>query len=80
VRQADPPQLVDITENIARRFPGFNPDVLTCPRDHDAIELLPVIVAKSNPYVPLDFANGDGVVIDRVRLSTRIAQLAIERI
>lgn len=80
MRQADPPQLVDITENIARGFPGFNPDVLTCPPDHDAIELLPVIVAKSHTYVPLDFANGGGVVIDRVRLSTRIAQLAIERI
>lgn len=80
MRQSSPPQLVDITENIARKFPGFNPDVLICPPDHDAIELLPAIVAKSHPYVPLDFANGDGVVIDRVRLSTRIAQLAIERI
>ena len=80
MRQANPPQLVDITENIARRFPGFNPDVLTCPPDHEAIELLPVIVAKPYPFVPLDFANGGGVVVDRVRLSTRIAQLAIARI
>ncbi|MDQ1472382.1 MAG: hypothetical protein QOJ99_3862, partial [Bryobacterales bacterium] len=68
------------TENIARNFPGFNSDVLSCPRESDAIELLPVIVAKPYPYVPVDFSNGDGVVIDRVRLSTRIAQLAIERI
>jgi Domain of unknown function (DUF4062) len=80
MRQASPPQLVDITENIARNFPGFNPDVLSCPQEHDAIELLPMIVAKPYPYVPVDFSNGDGVVIDRVRLSTRIAQLAIERI
>jgi hypothetical protein len=34
--------------------------VLTCPMEHDAIELLPVIVAKHYLFVPVDFSNGDG--------------------
>jgi len=35
---------------------------------------------KSYPYVPLEFATGESVVIDRVRLASRIAQLAVEKI
>jgi hypothetical protein len=40
---------------------------------------MPTIIAKTYPYVPLE-EPGDTVVIDRVLLASRIAQLAIERV
>lgn len=80
LRQKNPPDLVQVTPNIVQNFIGFNPDLVQCQPDQDAMELLPVIVGKAHPYVPLEFTNGESVIIDRVRLASRIAQLAIERI
>ena len=80
LRQKNPPDLVQVTPNIVQNFPGFNPELVQCQPDQDEMELLPVIVGKPYPYVPLEFATGESVVIDRVRLASRIAQLAIERI
>ena len=80
LQQKNPPDLVQVTPNIIQNFPGFNPDLVQCQADQDEMELLPVIVGKPYPYVPLEFANGESVVIDRVRLASRIAQLAVARI
>jgi Domain of unknown function (DUF4062) len=80
LRQKNPPDLIQVTPNIVQNFPGFNPELVQCQPNQDGMELLPVIVGKPYPYVPLEFATGESVVIDRVRLASRIAQLAIERI
>jgi hypothetical protein len=80
LRANDPPELTQITPTIARNFPGFNRELIPCRPDLDGIDVLPIVVSKEYPYVPLEFPDGDAVIIDRVRLASRIAQLAINRI
>jgi hypothetical protein len=76
LRWTTPPELVDITPNIARNFPRFNDDRVTVQPNQDDIHLLPKIICKPYSYVPLERTDGDFIVIDRVLLATRIAELA----
>lgn len=80
LREKTPPDLVQVTPNIVQNFPGFNPELVQCQLDQDEMELLPILLGKPYPYVPLEIATGESVVIDRIRLASRIAKLAIERI
>jgi hypothetical protein len=73
LRQKNPPDLIQVTPNIVQNFPGFNPELVQCQPDQDEMELLPLIVGKPYPVVPLEFPTGESVVIDRVRLASRIA-------
>ena len=71
--------LIQVSPNTAESFFGFNPDIVRCDPDQDAMELLPLVVSKSYPYVPIEFENGDTVIFDRVRLASRIAELSIKQ-
>jgi hypothetical protein len=73
------PDFFEVREHIVRNFPGFNPEFVSSAQDQDQISLLPMIIGKTYPFVPL-VEPGDYVVIDRVRLASRIAQLAVERL
>jgi hypothetical protein len=75
----NPPDLVQITDIVAQNFPGFNPERLRPQPNQDEMQLLPDILRKTYPFVPLEEPDST-VVIDRVRLASRIAQLAIERV
>jgi len=79
MKGTNPPTLVQITANIVQNFPGFNPDRLPSPANQDKMLLLPEILRRAYPFVPLEEPGGT-VVIDRVQLACRVAQLAIERV
>jgi hypothetical protein len=68
-----------IENHIIRSFPGFNDDRVKHTSDVDEVQLLQAILDKTYSYVPLE-GPAETVIIDQVRLASRISQLAIARV